>query len=255
MGRSFTKNLSNYCSLGNNAIGSLLAGAPAISYHTWMYWRSGTETTNQRHALINIIGNAGTASFSVWPNGTNVRINMLSRSVNTDGANVLLGTAGEIRLNEWFSIGGIASFQNSRCKTFINGNPSINTSAAYANAYYTQGNATSADRIGASGTGDTALQFDGIIAHTALWRCELTHADYKDLAAGLDPKSLYPESLVAYFPMQDPNGIDNVVAETPGTITGSIPITEDPPQSLWTPDELLRPNMNVAKFVATLEAA
>jgi hypothetical protein len=64
--------------------------------------------------------------------------------------------------------------------------------------------------IGVAFVNSTAFNhYAGLIAHVAVWNINLTDGEIIELAAGANPKTIHPESLLAYWPLID-NSEDSV---------------------------------------------
>jgi hypothetical protein len=242
--------------IGIAALNPLLAGAPAISSFAWVYARtlSATGAVTDNMAIAVFI-NSSSAGNALRVSGNTTSVGLLSRSQTADSIVSSTGTTGSFQTVRWCAIGGVSNYADKSVTLYTDGQRvGFTGGVSYGANAYTPGTPTFNDRLGALDTTDTTRQWNGFIAHAALWRTALTDADYAALAAGVSPLAIRRESLVSYFPLQDSQGIHDVVGGVRGTITGSVPIDEDP-RSLWTPSTLLAPQNNLAKTVAILEAA
>jgi hypothetical protein len=243
-------------SLGTAALNPLLAGASAVSSFVWAYARTlsagGLITDNV--AIVAFV-NSSSAGHALRVNGATNAVVLLSRSQTADAIVTTTATSGSFQANRWCSMGAVSNITDKSVALYTDGyRVGFAGGVSYGASAYTPGTLTAPDSLGAIDLLDTSRQWNGLLAHAALWRTALTDADYAALASGVSPLAIRRESLAAYFPLQDSQGIHDVVGGVQGTITGSVPIDEDT-RSLWMPSTLLAPKTNIAKTVALLEAA
>jgi hypothetical protein len=231
MARDFTKNISNYVSLGAGAIGPLLSGASGMSFACWVNQDSqaasdGDEVFTAFHSSsVSIrlgLRNSNLASFSAT-----------LRRQNGDTGNFPVGGT-TLTTGVWNHVGCCVSF-GSNGKVYLNG---VNDTASFGSgsAATTAGTFVSSTGVNHDGLGafftvavptSTARQLDGRLAECALWNVELTAADFASLAKGFTPDQVRPESLVAYWPMTgNASNIAELRNAKNGTITGSIPAAD-----------------------------
>lgn len=91
--------------------------------------------------------------------------------------------------------------------------------------------------IGCSGSGSSNF-YNGIVAFPAIWNVALTAGEIRQLAQGADPRTIRPQNLAAFWPLNTPGATveydQNPFAPRRHdlTVTGATPAI-DPP--IWTP--------------------
>lgn len=236
MSRDFSKNLSNYMSLGAAQIGPLLAGASVVSFSSWVRPDTleaaltlGDDVLAIQHTVVAVFPTLSSSTASVQGQGQfgGRRVNLDSRA-SRDGSTAF--TTGV-----WQHFGGVMRFDGGYPDCYRNGALNNGTGRALTSSgTFTHTVGTGHDGIGASlGTSGpsvgTARMFDGLIAELALWTVELTAADMRSLGDGTCPLSIRPQGLVCYWPLNGQGSPEvELISRKVGTITGSIPVAAHP---------------------------
>lgn len=231
MARDFTKNLSNYVSLGVGAIGPLLSGASGVTFACWAIQDS---QHNGDGDDVVIAFHSSSASLNLrLRNSNSATLTGTFRRQNGDTGNFPVGST-TLTTGVWNHVGCSVSFGNNG-KVYLNGTDNTGSmgagSAATTAGTFVSSTGTSHDGLGAVFTGSTpsstARQLDGRLAECAIWNVELTAADFASLAKGFTPDQVKPQSLVAYWPMSGSgSNIPDLRNAKNGTITGSIPTAD-----------------------------
>jgi hypothetical protein len=250
MSRSFAIGSFTTVAIGTGTVATRLAGASGVSVFAWI--KHTTTASNQViiDSLIDSTNNIGVRLFSGTSGGIG-QINFATRRTATDTTTQSINTVFSVVAGVWYPVLASASFLDRTHKGYLGNNVATTVFTSSTSGAFVSGTPTGTDRIGT--TFANGAQFNGLISHLSVWNRELTGVEATMLAAGVSPQAI-PNGLSLYFPMQDPQGIYDVVGGVQGTITGSVPIDEDP-RSLWTPSTFLAPKTNIAKTVALLEAA
>lgn len=233
MSRDFSKNVSNYMSLGTGSIGPLINGASAVSAHCWARYDT-LEAVSYRNRVVSLlIDGAGTGLTLTVHDGSSAVFVVGARSVAGDGFQSRSGTT-VLSASTWYSLGVVFDFAGDTITPYLNGTAEGGGSVTFGNTTYTHGTPTVADGIGGAASSPPANQWDGLIAHVALWGAALSAQDWTDLAAGANPGAVATANLVFYMRLA---GYDSpepaVVSSVTGTITGSVPAgASDPPVHL-----------------------
>lgn len=235
MSRQFSKSTSNYMSLGAAAVGSLLSGASGSSFHAWAYATTLTAT-NDRNFLLVVRGSTGvTLGLSVH-DGSSAVLRTTLRSRSADSASILFST-GTVSTGAWTSVGLSINYATAGVAFYINGSAAGTGTATFGSTTYSHSVSGSADSIGSvAGTATADQQWDGLVAHAAVWKTVLSGSEFSDLAAGANPGAIQTASLVSLHRLA---GVDspepNAVSGGPsGTITGSVPAGGSDP-GVWVP--------------------
>lgn len=245
MSRVFTKNTANYASYGVNKIGALLSGATKYAVAVWVKPASFSPSSNVDNTAI-VAGIDSTVSgFSIGVDSTSgtARVVAHSRSRPADSRQVRAGTTRTVAAGSWQLLGADFDVAGATVTPRHNGVADGAGSVTYGATTYTQGTPSGVDRVGAdlsaSGPGSTAAQFDGEIAHLAIWKFTgsdtgLTQAEWDALAAGALPNTIQAAKLVLYTPLAGTaNPEPSTVGSLPLTLTGSVPAGSNaPPDSL-----------------------
>lgn len=232
MARDFSKNTSNYMSLGANALGPLLNGAANISMHCWANFDSfngSAGSTGDDMLFVAINGGTAGVGFNIRrhaSNGTDI-LSIGGRSVSTDTFRFQDGVT-DINTGAWYSLGGVLQIGADNIRVYVNGVQDVSgISGTWANATYTNGTPTTVDGIGAAFSGSTpistARQADGRIAEVAIWNADIGTDGFAALAARISAALVRPDALVFYMPLL---GFDSPERDhwggKSGTITGTV---------------------------------
>lgn len=235
MARHFTKNTANYMSLGTNAIGPLINGAPAVSVSMWFDADSYNGGSSTADDLFTVMINGNTVGLTIgFIKLTTIQsIRAGARSVSTDTFRFLDSTAVTTGKHH---VGVVFDFGLDNIRIYLDGSQvASGITGTWANATYTNGTATTVDGIGATFSGSTpsstVRQFDGRISHVAVFDADIGSDRFAELAAGFSAEMISPDSLVSFFLMDQAassNEKDHWGGLT-GAITGTIGAAEDPP--------------------------
>lgn len=225
MARDFTKNTSNYMSLGANAIGPLVNGASAIS----MSCNANFDTTalgTPSDDFFFVAINGGTTGLSLALAGNPMKMRAGGRSVSTDSflsadSTTTISTGSVWRLGAVFNIGG------DKIRVYVNGTQEADTARTFGNTTYTNGTPTTVDGPGAAFSGSapisTTRQMDGQLSEFAIWNIDITSAGFAQLGAGVSPLLVRPDSLVFYMPLIGQYSPEkDYISGKSGTITGTV---------------------------------
>jgi len=234
MARDFTKNLSNYYSLGVNAIGPLIHGASAISVAMWANLDTiGAAGFDSDHLGVAINGSTAGVAIGVQGTITPKTLRVGGRSVSTDAFQVRDTITG-YGTGTWQHIGGVLNFGADTITPYWNGVAENGGAVTFANTTYTNGTPTAADAIGTTATippTSTDRQMDGRLAHLAIWKADIGAAAFQRLAKGADPRTIRRDALVFYRRLSGGrlHDVEDVGALTAGAITGTVNPAADPP--------------------------
>lgn len=228
MSRSYSKNTSNYTSLGAAAINPLISGASAVTLFAWGRPSSFTAGANGNRIISAVIDAGATGPMLAVGNGSGHVLRVGARSAAGDGFQTR-DSVGTISTGAWVALGGVIDFAAGTITPYIGGSADNGGAATFGLTAYTPGTPTSHDGIGSSFTGSTPTntgnQWDGPLAHIAIWVAALTSQEMADLAAGANPGAIRTASLVSYhrlagYDSPEPNAISGGPS---ATITGSVP--------------------------------
>lgn len=237
MARDFTKNTSNYMSLGAGAFNAVMSGAAACSMTCWVRLDSRESSTGS---------NAHDDLFCAWV-GSAVALDLNlgntdsrkddwligGRSQNGDAFQFACRDSAAPTLGKWYCIGAVLDYAGDYIYLYENGVLIASASVTFGASAYTAGSPTNIDAIGASCTSapsSTSRQVDGAIAEVAIWRSRLGAGDFRALWQGADPRAVMPNALAAYWPLagQRSPELDLIKLRT-GTVTGAVGERAHPP--------------------------
>jgi hypothetical protein len=226
--RDFNKNTANYINLPVNAIGSLLDGAGAMSWHCW-FLADSLSTGNIGFnvlfaALINDTGPASGIIANIGHDGANHVLRTGGRSQQADSFQSKTTTA-TFSISTWYAVGGVLDFAGDTVTPYVNGAADGGGAVTFGASAYTNSVTTLIDPVGygSSATGtpsSTSSMFDGAMGELAIWNAALTAADMASLADGMSPLLVRPSGLVIYLPFVrgDQEWISGKTATTNGTV-------------------------------------
>lgn len=240
MARDFTKNASNYMSLGVNQVQPLINGASAISIHALVNLDSfNTGANDNRIITIGVANNlAGIIMEVVGGAGAEV-LKIAGRSVSTDSLQSKSATT-VVTTSVWHSIGGVLNIGGDTITPYYEGTAEGSGAVTFGNATWTNGTPTQLDTIGAGQTAPvaTVIQTDGRIAELALWKADIGASGFSLLKKGSSPLKINPTNLILYWPLLGTSSPEvDMASGKNGTITGTIDATTHP----FTPGGYLRP--------------
>jgi hypothetical protein len=235
MARDFSKNTSNFMTLGVGGLNNLLSGASAVTLVCWAQFDSpiGTGATNNR--LICEFATGTSSSILLNVGNATPKFVVNARSQSADTLQTKTGTT-TITTGGWWHLAGVIDYAGGTVTPYVNGAAEGGGAATFGSSTYAPGSPTGHAAIGSAlsavpaptSTGD---QVDGRIAEVAAWRAALTAGELAALAAGVSPLRIRPASLVLYMPFHGVASPErSLVGNTPsGTITGSLPQAAHPP--------------------------
>lgn len=240
MARDFTKNTSNYMSLGLNTVGALLNGAAAISAFC-KFNLDTISTANGNNRILDVYINTTVTGLRISVHdGTNAVLRAQLRSQSADGVVVRTSTT-TISTGSWYTGGFTARITSNILQPYLNGvAEGAGATVSWGSDTYADGTPSAGrlDGIGSSFTASvpdgTAEQVDGRIADVALWAHasdsgQLSAADMLALHGGISPLLVRSSDLVAYWPLWGYSSPEQELRNRiSGTITGSLPASDHP---------------------------
>jgi hypothetical protein len=232
MSRVFSKNLSNYMSLGVNAVGPILNGVAKISFHCWINPVSLTSGANDNKTFT-VLTSALQLALGINGSGVNKVLRVHARSVAADTLQTRDGTTN-LATSTWWSVGGMVDFAGDFITPYVAGVAEGAGAVTFANNSYTHATASIADAIGTQLTtgsvpGTTANQFDGSIAEMMFWKGDIGAAGFEQLALGVWPMLVRPDLMAPYWSLNfGSNPEPELVQRLAATITGSVPLGDHP---------------------------
>ena len=173
--------------------------------------------------IVVFIGDASSADdrlqLQLEPNNGAVRL------LVKNTANVFAATSTNWVTGQWHHLCGIARAVDDRSVYLDGGGRGDNATSQTPVA----GNV---DRttIGRRDNIESANAFDGQIGHVAIWDIDLTDVEIGILAAGADPRSVRPDNLIAYWPLNgrtpEPDIVDSLNLIE---VNGPIAVGPEPP--------------------------
>ncbi len=228
MARDFSKNTSNYLSLGVDGINAIASGASAITYAAWVQADSfGTAATDNR-IISECVSGTNVTGIALAVGNSPAVLAAYARSQSADSLQTKTGTT-TVATGVWHHVAAVYDFAGDTITPYLNGVAEGGGSVTFGATTYTPSATTAHAGIG---TGfsvgsplSTAAQFDGRIGEVAIWRIGLSPGRIRAIANGASPEGVRPESLVAYFRLDGTGSAEfNAAARTPiGTISGSVP--------------------------------
>ena len=235
MARDFSKNASNYMSLGINTIVPVLAGSSQISIHAFVTVDTFPASVTFCNDILSFAFGQGSAAgvFLFDTSSGNNRLRAGGRSVNTDGFQSVTGGTN-LSTGVQYSVGCVFDYPNDRIRLFVDGVQDANTAVTFANTTLTQtsGTNTTHDGIGAgfSGAVPASLnrQMDGRISELSIFASDIGLAGFQMLSDGYAADMIGPAPSF-YFPLLgDDSPERDHYGGASGTITGSIAQADHP---------------------------
>jgi hypothetical protein len=237
LGRLYTKNTSNYTSLGVNKLNPYLTGASAISLSCWFEPLSLTTGGGDNYLISVPIQNGGQGP-GLNITGASSQLRISGRSKSTDAFANAPGVT-TITTGIWWHLGGWMDFGANRIQNIVNGanNGGQGVVTFGSTTYAPSAVTTGLDMIGGQantniGSMTTAQQLSGYLADVAIWTCRLTPAEWAALGKGVSPGKIRPNALAGFWQME---GSGNLIPDGGWyarklLVTGSIPTAPDPPR-------------------------
>lgn len=241
MARTFTKNLSNFASLGTGAMNAIADGAGAITIAAWIKYATADAGASSNRIFTGVI-NSNATGFLLCLNGDGASppyLRVGGRSTSGDTFQSVDG-GSTLSASTWYHVAGVLDYANDTITPYVNGvADSVSTSVTFGATTYTSGTPTVADYIGCNGSAgvpvNTLVQFNGQIADLAIWFSAKMPSEILAMAKGVSPMRFNPRR---YWPMSQATStaIRELTRGGPhATVTGSIPYAAHPPVGMpWT---------------------
>jgi hypothetical protein len=206
MARFFTKDVSNYVSLGAAAIGPLIDGAAAISVHAWVRPSALSNPAGNNRVLSVKNGNGSGKTGLVLSMGNNTAgpvLRVVARSSDADTDQVKASTTA-LTAGNWWSIGAVADFSAGTLTPFLNGIAEGGGAATFGSATYVKGVVgTQEDLIGTniSPPSQTGPIWPGDLAEIAIWRSDIGASGFAALKSGYSAALISARTLVFHLPL------------------------------------------------------
>lgn len=224
MSRDFTKNVSNYLSLGNNGIGNVLGSVGGVSVSFVM----NRDTVGSLDDAFSF-NNGNSASLLIW----RMTDSIYSARVSADSYGKFLA-ANYNSTGSWRYHGISVDWSANPyvITRYLNGTSAATASPAATGGNYVHTSATIPDMIGTSTNGagapETTRQMDAKIAEFAVWAKVLTAGDFLALGNGASPLKVQPQFLRGYWKLNGQGSPEVELINRLGTITGSLPVADHP---------------------------
>lgn len=232
--RDFSKNTTNYMTLGANAISPLLSGAAQISFHFWVNADTSLGSSSSNNCLLSILSSgASTGGIRIyWDKGDGDVIEAQVRDISAPATRDIIGSL-PLAYGVKVSIGVVIDYPGDTVELYVNGVSDGGPQAAtFADSTYAPGTPTGQDTIGAFGTPPSfpGVQFAGLIGEIAIWRSNIGAAGFAKLAEGYGALEIDDDNPPVFFmPLDGRSSPEvDVIAGKLGTITGSIPSVSNP---------------------------
>jgi hypothetical protein len=170
-----------------------------FSVHMWI----NPDVLTGSQYLYNI-HNSGNSSFHshLWINTsypTKVQFNI---DFTTDP--MYRGSSNDLSIGTWTAVGlgttGSTTYTNT--SIYFDG-----SEVSYGRNQNGSGSQTAVGDYSIGGRRyDDNRNFNGRIAHVAVWEVKLSDADFASLGSGADPRTIRPDQLLAYWPLLDSDG-------------------------------------------------
>lgn len=233
MARDFSKNTSNYMSLGLNTVGPLLHGFAHLMFSAQINADS-FDVTSFSNPILWIYINGTSEGMII--SATSGILQVSARSQAADPLRTRTGTT-TLSTGVTYQVGGIIDIGGDTITPYVNGVAEGGGAASFGAATYTQGTPSAGrlDSIGASISGSvpasTARQFDGRISEVGLWASStaFTAGDMLSLVEH-SPELVRPSDLKVYFGLLgDSSPERDYWGGLSGTITGTVAAADHPP--------------------------
>ena len=184
-------------------------------------WARCTDESNDRGVWY--IGRSGSTNdfWAMRFNDTGSGHTIRYRVSNGGATNV--ETAATWTLNEWHHIGVVEAASDDRRLYLDGGNKVTNSTSRTPNGGIDRTSVGRFDDV----TPDN--NYDGDIAHFAVWNVALTDAEMATLAAGISPLRVRRGALIAYWPLGGQSPEPDIVGGLGLTLNGTPAQAEEPP--------------------------
>ena len=235
MARDFSKNASNYMSLGINTIVPVLAGSSQISIHAFVTVDSFTSSASLCNDILSFFFGQGSLAC-VLLFDTSSGNNRLRAGGRSGTGDIFLGAIGATNLSNsvQYSVGCVFDYPNDRIRLYVDGVQDANGAAPFGNSTLTQttGINITHDGIGAGFLGsvpvNTTRQMDGRISELSIFGSDIGLAGFQMLSDGYAADMIGPAPSF-YFPLLgDDSPERDHYGGASGTITGTIAQADHP---------------------------
>lgn len=186
MARRFFRSSSQYL----NYSGSPVSAYP-VSMACW-FWQ--TSLTTNLMGLVSV--QAGTAVNLILAT-SNSRV----RACTGDLATALASSSANHSPEAWRHACGVWVSSTERHAYLSGGFKGTNTNSRDYN------NTSPVVQVGRATDSTSQLHYDGLLADAAIWSAALTDAEVRQLAQGVSPLLVRPQSLAAYWPLHTPGTV------------------------------------------------
>ena len=234
MARTFSKNASNYATLGAGAMNALMDGAAAISVSVFAKaagLTSGTPTAANRLLAFQIAG--GNSIVILWQDAGSGNANVLAggRSQEADGFQSCVGDE-EFAYDAWHHIGLVMNYTTDRILVYVDGVLDKNQAVNFGSDTFVPGSPTLHDVIGGDDeTPTTDRQFDGDISEVHVFSGVLGATEFAAIAGADDPDTVTGGGITriaGWRLLGDDSPEPDNVGSTDLTLVGSIPAATHP---------------------------
>lgn len=246
MARDFSKNTSNYLSLGVGTVGPIVNGSAFLSFHCWANVDTIDSGVNDNGLFVFLTANSAAFTARIDGSAGTKVLRVGGRSQSTDGFQARNATSS-FTTSTWHSCGGVLDFAGDVITPYFNGVAENSGAATFGGTAYTDNatGRTNGDGIGNIGTAPpaTAGQFAGRLAEFAIWfgSRALTADEFAALAKGFSPAQVGPALGRIYFDLLGNNSPEkDLFRGLSGTITGTVAKAAHP--------RVLRPSAVIYSF-------
>lgn len=234
MSRNFTQNLSNLMQMPSGTA-TLLNGANAVTGSIWGYPR-GIANISVANFMLGIPSSTtGAEGFgmSLYGGSTGGRPRLRVRGRMASGDDNVMQHSAVLSLNAWHHFCGVFDPSGDELVAGLDGALETLPKTYTGTTVVTPGSSDES-RIGCSMNEPPAssdLQFDGLLAHVAVWTVRLDDRELIALSTGVSPLLVRPQSLVLYWPLWGRHSPEiELINGKHATITGTIdPGEHEPP--------------------------
>jgi len=226
MAVTFTKDLANYATFGIHGLGSLLNGSDGVSVS---FAFKVTSLSGGGDDIVYIWMNDSTFILRVFFNGTAIECDCKS-SVADTFPTTQLGVNNRDD-GKWHFQSFGHDLVSGDGAVFSDGVGSQGAGSFPDSAFATVPPTTNYDSLGSRGgtpvPTSTNRQFDGLLAHFAIWDTYLSRGELQSLGSGYDPLLIRPSRRIYYLPLNR-DKLDGANRSDPLTFTGSLPFVDSP---------------------------
>lgn len=234
MARDYSKNTSNFMSLGVGGLNAILAGASGITFAVWAQFDTfSTGATNNR--IINEFGSGTTSSLLLNVGNATPKFIVNARSQSADSLQTKTGTT-TITAGAWWHLAAVIDFLSGTVTPYVNGVAEGGGAATFGSTTYNPSSTTGHAAIGCGLSATptpltSADQVDGRLERLGIWRGVLSPLEIALLADGESLLKVRRSAMVGYYRLDGQSNVArNLVGLGPlGLVTGSVPYGDGPP--------------------------